>query len=399
MEESELRLALRSLALFRPVLSEKPVHRLLKLLDRAVLAKHPPAIIDAWGAYAAALLPFGGSLESYLHDFLLHHENPGVKKALAGEDADAALTQQIREELAILSEACALSPGAMRIYLDYDGYLPGWKYAKSDLYAWYSHILETVRKEGFGIFRGCRMFTVNDSGIVPVSESDPISLDQLQGYGWQRSLIMANICALLSGETASDILLYGDSGTGKSSTIKAVVNAKWEEGLRLIEVRPSQLHMIPTLLTELSSQPLKFILFIDDLSFSEENDDFRALKGMLEGSVLSRTENVIIAATSNRRRLIRETFSDREGDDVHANETVQQQTALSDRFGLSIPFMDPGKQEYLHIVEMAAKDVGLDAPAKKLFAGAERFALEKGGRSGRAAKQFVDQVKSGVLKL
>lgn len=408
MEDYAMVLALRSLALTRPLLDKGPVRHLLRLLDAADAG----IAFEAAGEYAASLLPFDGMLESYLHEFLATVPNVLVESALDGTEPPTAVTEQARTELALLSLACVLSPEAMGDWIrsrtgqmDWASSalsalkLPWWQSTSPDLFAWYEQMLSTVRREGFGVFRIAHMFTVHHSHLVPVPNADPVTLDQLQGYDWQRDLVLRNVRALLAGEPASDMLLYGDSGTGKSSTIKAAANALWQDGLRLIEVRPSQLHMIPRLLRELAGNPLKFILFIDDLSFTSEDDNFRALKGMLEGSVVCRPRNVIVCATSNRRRLIREAFSDRGQDDVHANETIQQQTALSDRFGLTVPFMDPGRKEYLRMVHAAAEELHLDVPAAQLDAGAERFAIEKGGRSGRAARQFADQVACGVIDL
>lgn len=396
-EESKLRLLLRSVAVNRRLLAEGPVHHLLRLLDATTGAKRPAHIISIWSEYVSSLLPYDLRLETYLRDYLQRTSNELVRAKLRGTPIQPAVLQMMHAELDTLSKACAVSSDSLQIYLDYDGPLPRWETSTPDLFADYEAMLETIPSEGFGMFRECHMFTLHRSQLVPVKAGDPITLDQLQGYTWQRELVLRNVRALLNGKPAADMLLYGDSGTGKSSTIKAVANALWREGLRLIEVRPSQLHAIPRLLQRLAENPLKFLLFIDDLSFTKEDEDFRALKGILEGSVLCRAKNVIVCATSNRRRLIRETFSDRGSDDVHANETIQQQTALSDRFGLSVPFMDPGRAEYLRIVQAAAADLHLDIPESDLLAGAERFALERGGRSGRTARQYVDQVYSGVI--
>ena len=187
-----------------------------------------------------------------------------------------------------------------------------------------------------------------------------------------------------------DILLTGDAGTGKSSTVKAVANAMWREGLRIIEVRKDQLRAIPKILDALSTNPLKFLLFIDDLSFLKDDDNFNALKAVLEGSVTAKSSNVVIYATSNRRHIIKEKFSDREGDDVHRNDTMQELISLSERFGIHISFSKPNKETFLHIVHHLAAESGLDIPESELDASAERFALERGGRSARLARQFID---------
>ena len=187
-------------------------------------------------------------------------------------------------------------------------------------------------------------------------------------------------------------MLFGDAGTGKSSTVKAVVNEFWERGLRLVEVKKNQSSEMTAVIEALSRNPLKFILFLDDLSFTAENDDFYTLKAMLEGSALAKAPNIAIYATSNRRHLIKESFSDREGgDDVHRNETMEETISLSARFGLTVAFLRPERELYLRIVRELAKDAGIAMELEQLEAEAERFAL--GGRSPRAARQFIEQIR------
>ena len=213
-------------------------------------------------------------------------------------------------------------------------------------------------------------------------------------YQRERNIILGNTSALLAGKPAANILLTGDAGTGKSSTVKAVVNELWCDGLRLIEIRKDQLRVIPKILDELSDNPLKFVLFIDDLSFPKDDDDFGALKAVLEGSVTAKSPNMVIYATSNRRHIIKETFSDREGDDIHRNDTIQELISLSDRFGIHVSFSKPSRETYLRIVRHLAVENDLEIPEKDLDALAERFALERGGRSARLARQFVDGLLS-----
>lgn len=198
----------------------------------------------------------------------------------------------------------------------------------------------------------------------------------------------------MAGKPASNVLLYGDAGTGKSSTVKAIANEFASEGLRLIEVKKAQLYQIPDIVERLSLNPLKFILFIDDLSFSSNDNDFSALKAILEGSVSSRGKNLAIYATSNRRHLIKESFADRDGDEIHLADTMQELLSLSARFGLTVTFSRPDKTLYQHIVENLAVLYDLSVPKDQLLAQAETFALRAGGRSPRTAKQFIEQLKA-----
>ena len=242
---------------------------------------------------------------------------------------------------------------------------------------------------------GYMLFTVStDGGIVPVRNPDPVSLRELVDYEIQRKVIIDNTKALLCGKPAANILLTGDAGTGKSSTVKAVCNELYSQGLRIIEIRKDQLCLIPGLLDELNGNPLKFILFIDDLSFQKDDDNFNILKAVLEGSVSAKSKNVVIYATSNRRHIVKEKFSDREGDDVHRSDTMQELVSLSERFGIHVTFSRPDKKTFLHIVRHLADEDGLSLSDGELELKAERFALERGGRSARLARQFVDGLLS-----
>ena len=235
------------------------------------------------------------------------------------------------------------------------------------------------------------MFYINpENKIVPVRNPDQTRLENLIDYKREQQIILDNTQALLDGKPAANILLSGDAGTGKSSTVKAVVNELHHKGLRILEVRKEQLREIPGILDELNSNPLKFILFIDDLSFQRDDDNFSALKAILEGSVSARSSNVVIYATSNRRHLVKESFSGRDGDDVHRNDTLQEMISLSERFGIQITFQKPTKATYLDIVHHLCAQRGVEMDEKELDIKAEAFALSRGGRSARAATQFVD---------
>ena len=204
--------------------------------------------------------------------------------------------------------------------------------------------------------------------------------------------------ALLAGSPANNVLLYGDAGTGKSSTVKAIANEYAADGLRLVEVKKNQLYQIPDLMDQLAANPLKFILFIDDLSFSSNDDNFAALKAILEGSVGGRARNIAVYATSNRRHLIKETLTDRTGDDIHEADTRQELMSLSARFGLTVTFQRPEKARFAAILEELAKQHHIQMPMEELLVKAEAFAIRAGGRSPRVAKQFIEQCESGVQK-
>ena len=387
-EQKELAGRLAALALFRPLLADPVVAALAAFLNEPDPGRY--------AAFAAALYQAnGGDLTAHLARLCFDSENAYVRLAGAGRTPPDYLRQAMEAELDTLERVCALGPDQLLEGLAGPPACPLPRYAAGagGLAARYLARAADIGRWGYGIYAANRMFVVDGAGaIAPVKHPDPIALADLVDYAPQRAAVLANTRALLAGRPAANILLTGDAGTGKSSTVKAVANELFGQGLRVVEVRKDQLRLIPRLLAELAENPLKFILFIDDLSFVRDDDNFSALKAVLEGSVAARSRNVVIYATSNRRHLVKERFSDREGDDVHRADTLQELVSLSERFGMHITFSRPDKATYLHIVRHLAAEAGLRRPADELEQAAERFALARGGRSARLARQFVDSL-------
>ncbi len=333
----------------------------------------------------------------YLTDLILSCETPCTYFASRGEPIPEHIQNATRHDLQILSEIAGITPEQIAS----DGYIPQWTAEKIDLEKLYFERLENIGKYGFGVWSKYHMFrmklsdkTENGYVLQPVAHPDTISLEMLTGYELQRQQVIDNTKALLKGLPASNILLYGSAGTGKSATVKAVANTFAGEGLRLIELSKNELHLLPELLEELTANPLKFVLFVDDLSFQENDDNFSALKAVLEGSVSARSDNIVIYATSNRRHIVRETFSQRAGDEIHRNDTLQETISLSERFGIQLLFDKPNKQLYLEIVSALAEQYHLQITAEELAIEAEKFATRKGGRSARTARQFIDLLQA-----
>ena len=246
------------------------------------------------------------------------------------------------------------------------------------------------REHGYGFFSKASFFTVSENGeLSAVQQADPIRLSDLKGYARQKDQVITNTLAFLENRPANNILLYGDKGTGKSSTVKAVVNEYADRGLKIVEISPNQIRFFPMLCNEAARSPYRVIIFMDDLTFDREDDNFAALKAFIEGGLTGMPSNLILYATSNRRHLVRESFSDRQGDDIHVRDTLETITSLSDRFGLEITFSVPDKDEYLSIIDQLAEEYGLELPVKELHLLAERFAIRRNGRSPRTARQFV----------
>ncbi|HIV68619.1 MAG TPA: ATP-binding protein [Candidatus Butyricicoccus stercorigallinarum] len=250
-------------------------------------------------------------------------------------------------------------------------------------------LLQMYRKKGSGYFARANAFTVLDGVPQPIANPDPIRLSDLKGYAVQKKAIRDNTLSLLAGKNANNILLYGDKGCGKSSTVKAIANEYADRGLKIIELPMDQIKQFPAICSMIERSPFTFILFLDDLSFTAEDERFVALKAFIEGGVAGKPHNMAIYATSNRRHIVREKFSDRAGDDVHVRDALQSASSLSDRFGIEITFSNPVKNEYLYIVDRLAEDYGLELPEERLHLLAERFAIRKNGRSPRTARQFI----------
>ena len=387
-----LNIQLQSLAIFRNLLQDPVVAALGNFLAQT----ETTGAVSAYGNFVAELYRTDKrTLAGYIQSIVCQDENAYIRMIGRGETPWAEMEAGIWAELKVLQAVADLTPEKLRKGLDWQGYLPGFGIKSVDLAEIYRQRCRDISKFGYGIYAKYHMFYVNqDNKIVPVRNPDRTRLASLVDYEREKKIILDNTVALLEGRPAANILLTGDAGTGKSSTIKAVVNELRDQGLRVLEVRKEQLHEIPWVLDELSANPLKFILFIDDLSFQKDDDSFSALKAILEGSVSAKSRNVVIYATSNRRHLVKETFSERDGDDIHRNDTMQEIISLSERFGIQITFQKPNKQTYLGIVHHLAKERGLDYDPVKLELEAERFVLQRGSRSARAAAQFIDSLMS-----
>jgi predicted AAA+ superfamily ATPase len=259
-------------------------------------------------------------------------------------------------------------------------------------------LAERYRVRGVGQFAEFRAFrwarSERGGHLLPIARVDPIAFDDLIGYADQRAIVRRNTEHFLGRRPANNLLLYGERGTGKSSTVKALLNAYAERGLRLVEVAKSSLGDFSEIVGTLAARPERFIIFIDDLSFDENETGYTELKAILEGGVEVRPENVILYATSNRRHLVLERFGDRAmpDDEIHAQDTLQEKLSLADRFGVTVIFLAPDQEQYLAIVAGLVKRRGLPIDDATLRRRALQWATWNNGRSGRTARQFVDDL-------
>ncbi|MBQ2823636.1 MAG: DUF815 domain-containing protein [Oscillospiraceae bacterium] len=379
--------AFKSLTVFRGILADETIAAFVKLLSDPTAEKY--------GGFLYSLYEHTDNFTAYLLKIVTEDENTFMRRLAAFEEVPEHIEKAAKHELEILQKLSQLTPDEIKRLIPYGTELlkAGWKTEKVDFTAAYTERMSELSTKGFGIFAKYHTFTLKNGKIVPIKNPDPQTLSQLSGYALERGKVVNNTLALLNGKPAANVLLYGDAGTGKSSTVKAVVNEYRDMGLRLIELKKQQLEELPVVIDKIAKNPLKFIIFVDDISFSSDDDSFSTLKAVLEGSVATKTANAVIYATSNRRHLVKERFSDRDGDDIHAGDTREELISLSERFGLKVAFLKPNKEIYLEIVRKLAEEYGVEFN-DELCIKAEAFALRRNGRSGRAAKHFIESIKA-----
>lgn len=391
MNLNELNVALSSVSLYKGVLKEKVFSSLLTLL------RLPDSTADflkaiSYSDFVAALYEEGCDFGEYIEKALRCDDNVYVRSFAAGDEIPKLMYDCFQCELQIFSRLTEISSDDLIAALGINAKLPKFYNTKKDFGKIIPESLKNAHKFGYGIYAKYGMFRLDNKGdLTPVLSPDPIKLSQLVGYDNERKQVLDNTRGLLKGLPSANVLLCGDAGTGKSSTVKAVANELKDEGIRLIEVRKDQLSYLPHIMGEIAHNPLKFIIFVDDLSFSPDDDGFSSLKAILEGSAAAKTSNAVIYATSNRRHIIKETFTAREGDEIHRRDTIEETLSLSARFGLTVLFAKPNKDLYLKIVHTLAEENGIEVNTE-LDIKAEAFALNKGGRSARTAGQFINNV-------
>lgn len=403
-----VQLKLSALSVYRGIMQRSVPAAFYKLL--CSLDKAPGEFLEGWGAFYSLICECGcaNRLAYALTEAALFDENVFTRSAAGG--THRALPQGVLDATAqdcrTILEAAGLTCGdVLNAYARYDEIrdiadaLPRWQNGEcaggfQDFDGTPDSIAAYYRENGCGIFARYKGFVWRGGSIQPVRNYDTIAMDDFTGYERQRKKVIDNTQAFLDGKTCNNCLLYGDMGTGKSSTVKAVANQFRRRGLRLVEMPKERLIDFPLLVDQIAHLPMKFIIFIDDISFQHQDQSYTTLKAVLEGGVAARPANALIYATSNRRHIVKERLSDRavEVDDINTRDNMQETLSLSDRFGLSVCFTVPSKKEYLEIVTAMAKQRGTDLPDDELCARAERFALAKGGRSPRCAKQFVESL-------
>lgn len=396
------RLAMCSLGLYRGLLDDPAVDAFVQVLDTAHGGRLD-AFLSAYGAFIGALAPGAGVLDfsRAVRERVRQTDNLFTRQA-AARAVEPGVRAAAGHDLDVLSQALSLSPGeikaAARAAFD-SGEADALIRALPDFTTGGGFSVEEAQnfhaKNGCGVFACFGAFqwqrgVSGDSSLFGIAQPDPVHLSQLKGYEYERGQVLSNTADFLDGYSANNLLLYGDRGTGKSSTVKAVFNQFKGRGLRIIEVSKDCIVEFSRIIARIGTVPLKFIIFIDDLSFAEDDDNYAALKAVLEGGVAARPRNTVIYATSNRRHFVKESFAERDSDDVHAGDAMQEKLSLADRFGITVTFTSPDQKRYLEIVHALAADRGLSADPADLERGAVQWALRYNGRSPRTATQYVD---------
>ena len=397
---------LASLSVYRGVLKQAVPGAFYRLLWSA--GQSEKDFLNAWGNFFAVLSAYGGTeaFSRCIAEAVQSDENPFSLACAAGDASlPPAELDAVCRDLAVLREVSAMTPDQVLEGSDFavDAAqlgLPHWRTGETPEFLsggasdCVKRLAQYYRKNGCGPYARYRAFIWRGGWLCPVVHPDRTTLADLKGYELQRGMAIDNTLAFLNGLPANNCLFYGDRGTGKSSTVKALLNEYYTRGLRMIEIPKKSLADFPLVVDRIAGLPMKFIVFIDDLSFAGEDDTYASLKAVLEGGLAVRPDNTLIYATSNRRHLIRENFSDREGDEIHRNDSIQESLSLADRFGLSIRYALPGKDEFLKIVRALSAQRGLHADPEELEKGAEQWALARGGRSPRCAKQYIRSVEA-----
>ena len=402
MKKTEkLKIGIDSMCVYSRLRSVPPTARLRVLLERLDTEDFFRCYSDFFGELAAY-----GSLRECVCSLVLSDDNIFTRCAAAGklDSLPASVLSAAENDLRILSEISALSAKDIKDcvseeYRELAQQLPEWNVGddipplslEGDERRRF--LDEYHRKNGYGIFSSSRAFSWQDDTLVPIKFTNTVRLEDLKNYDAQKKQVEENTLSFLENLPANNVLLYGDRGTGKSSTVHAVLNRYADRGLRIVEISKGDIGSLTRIRERLSECPMKFIIFIDDLSFDSHEDSFGELKAALEGSLSGTQGNILIYATSNRRHLIKESYSDREND-IHRSDTVQEEMSLSDRFGLSVYYENPDKKDYLDILAKIMSDRGIVVDSERLNSAAELWARRRGGRSPRCAKQFADYVEA-----
>lgn len=392
-----MRTKLMSISVYKNILETEPMKALLRLTE----AKTADALIRSYTDLVYSVWSEGFStLPDYISWHLKYDESfigNAIAAGTAPQFMEDAAAMDIRRLSSVAMLSCSglkrnIANACSRLGEEYTSIIQNLAELPMGRGFQEEEIFESYRKKGCGQFALGRAFHWEKGQLTQVKHSDPIDQRDMIGYEFQRNAVVENTRVMLSSKPTNNVLLYGDSGTGKSATVKSLVNIPEFYNLRLIEIAKNSLDELTELIRQISRHTQKFIIYIDDLSFEQEDKGFSALKTALEGGLERRPDNVAIYVTSNRRHMIRESFSDRQGDDVHVRETMEERTSLSERFGLRLSYLALDKKKYQDMVLSMCHRMGLDLPDNQILVEANRWEIQHGGRTPRVAVQLVEKL-------
>lgn len=384
--------------LFKTFNNDKIIESVLKLREEYIESKFDDILANL--LEKAMILPIDGNLyKMYLCHLISRDENLLTLSAEnIGRDIDKKIyeialrdIENIIELFNINIEFCTMDDKMISKENKIFNILDNSKNANEVL----DLLIDFFFENGAGIMNSYNAFKWDkDKGLLGIENCDPISFNELIGYNRQKDILMKNTESFINGELSNNILLFGDSGTGKSSSVKALLNKYSCNKLRLLELNKKDFMDLNRILSCIKKRGLKFILFLDDLSFEEFECEYKNMKALIEGGVEVKPRNVLIYATSNRRNLIRESFDDRQGGEIHAKETVEEKHSLAERFGITLTYLVGNQKEYLDTVYKLAQIYNIDMPNEKLREEAIKWAALSSGKSNRIAKQFIMSINS-----
>ena len=413
-----------SLLLYKSVLAGEVGSAFLNLLQALCDGDTDGLVcLQAYGSWFQALAAKNQSWENYLITQILRTDNPFTRQVQQASLLSPALVAAAQHDLQALQSLYNCSSDQLSRWVQAAAKLPAAPVAwnqqqdgivgaihelpirdKFQILENWAEALEYLATHyhdyGTGLFAEYRAFRWQSGQLVGIRHPDPVKLTELVGYESQRDALLKNTKFLLAGYPALHVLLYGSRGSGKSSLVKGLLNESGTGNLRLVEVAKSDLRDLSEIVEQLRSVPQKFVIFVDDLSFEEDDDAFKALKVVLEGNLTARSQNVVVYATSNRRHLIREFFGDRpltrDNEEIHAWDTVQEKLSFSDRFGLTLTFEPADQNTYLNIIRHLAAQAEIPLSQEDLEYRALQWATRHNGRSGRTGRQFIDFLKADL---